>query len=117
MVSPGPRDQDHLTVPHAKLFFVATALRRTISMMRPDEIRAHLRKHPFRPIRIYISDGFSYDVRHPEMMFVTRSEVVIGLDPGDGDIPERSAYCDPIHITRIEPLDSIKKKRSSRRRK
>ena len=47
------------------------------------------------------------------MMFVTRNEVVIGLDPGDGDIPERSAYCDPINITRIEPLDSIKKKRSS----
>ncbi len=73
--------------------------------MRPDDIRAHLRKQPFRPIRIYVSDGSSYDVRHPEMMFVTRTEVVIGLDAGDDDIPERSAYCDPIHITRIEPID------------
>ena len=72
---------------------------------------------PFRPIRIYISDGSSNDVGHPEMMFITRSEVVIGLDLGDGDIPERSAYCDPVHIARIEPLDSIKKKRNSRRRK
>ena len=74
--------------------------------MRPDEIRAHLRREPFRPIRIYISDGSSYDVRHPELMFVSRAEVVIGLDAGDDELPERSVYCDPLHITRIEPVDA-----------
>ena len=73
--------------------------------MRTDEIRAHRRRQPFRPIRVYVSDGASYDVRHPEMMFVTRSEVVIAMDPGDDQIPERSAYLDPVHITRIEPID------------
>lgn len=82
--------------------------------MRADEIRAHLRRQPFRPIRVYISDGSSYEVGHPEMMFVTRTEVVIGLDPGDGDIPERSVYCDPVHITRIEPLDGKKRKSASK---
>jgi len=85
--------------------------------MRPDEIRAHLRKQPFRPIRIFVSDGSSYDVRHPESALVTRTEVVIALDPGNDDIPERSAYCDPIHITRIEPLDGRKAKRSKPKRK
>ncbi len=74
--------------------------------MRPDEIRAHLRREPFRPIRIYISDGSSYDVRHPELMFVSRAEVVIGLDAGDDELPERSVYCDPLRITRIQPLDA-----------
>ena len=73
--------------------------------MRPDEIRAHLRKQPFRPIRIYVSDGASYDLRHPESALVTRTEVVIALDPGGDDIPQRCAYCDPIHITRIESID------------
>lgn len=74
--------------------------------MRPDEIRAHLRREPFRPIRIYISDGSSYDVRRPELMFVSRAEVVIGLDAGDDELPERCVYCDPLHITRIQPLDA-----------
>ncbi len=78
--------------------------------MRADEIRAPLRKHPFRPIRVYISDGSSYDVRHPELMFVTRSEVVIALDPGNDAVPERSVYYDPVHITRIEPLNGRKRK-------
>ena len=73
--------------------------------MRADEISKHLRRQPFRPIRVYVSDGSSYDVRHPELMFVSRSEVVIGLNPGTDVIPERSVYCDPVHITRIEPIN------------
>ena len=73
--------------------------------MRAEEIRKHVRKQPFQPIRVFVSDGASYEVRHPEMMYVSRAEVVIGLDVEDGDIPERSAYCDPVHIRRIEPLD------------
>lgn len=76
-----------------------------LDVMRPDEVRAHLRRQPFQPIRIHISDGAHYDVRHPELALVTRTEVVIALASGDDDIPERSAYCDPVHITRIEPLN------------
>ena len=75
--------------------------------MRAEEIRKHVRVQPFRPIRVYVSDGASYDVRHPEMMYVSRTEVIIGLDAENGDIPERSVYCDPVHITRIEPLDGV----------
>ncbi len=86
-----------------------------VDVMRPDEIRAHLRKQPFLPIRIYVSDGSSYEVRHPEMMFVTRAEVIIGL--GDDDMPERCVYCDPLHITRIEPLNGKTRKRASTRKK
>jgi hypothetical protein len=85
--------------------------------MRPVEIRSHLRRQPFRPIRIYISDGSSYDIRHPELALVTRTEVIIALDAGDDEIPERSVYCDPIHVTRIEPLDGTKRKRNPKPRK
>jgi hypothetical protein len=70
--------------------------------MRPDEIKEHLRTQPFRPIRIYVTDGSSYEVHHPELVFVTRMDVVEGLNPTD-EIPDRSVYIDPIHITRIEP--------------
>jgi hypothetical protein len=73
--------------------------------MRPNDITSHLRKQPFRPLRVFISDGKAYDVRHPEMMMVGRSEVVIGLHSDDADVYERFAYCDPVHITRIEPIN------------
>ena len=78
--------------------------------MRPDDIRAHLRREPFQPIRVYISDGSKYDVRHPELMLVTRTEVVIALDPGDDQIPEHKIFCDPVHITQIEPVNGRRRK-------
>lgn len=83
--------------------------------MRPNDIIAHLRKRPFHPVRVFISDGKSYDVRHPEMMMVGHTEVVIGVANGKSGPFERLAYCDPIHITRIEPLPG-KRARKSRKR-
>ena len=79
--------------------------------MRPKEILTHLRRRPFAPIRIHISDGASYDVSHPEMMAVTTTVVFIAQPPESDGVPERSVYCDPVHITRIEPLDGTKPKR------
>jgi hypothetical protein len=83
--------------------------------MRPNDIIAHLRKQPFRPVRVFISDGKSYDVRHPEMMMVGRTEVVIEL-LSDGDpVYDRFAYRDPVHITCIEPIDGKRARRNPKR--
>ena len=73
--------------------------------MRPDDIRAHLHKHPFTPIRVFASDGSFYDVVHHDFMLVSRSEVIIGLSRSPDEIPEKKAYLDPVHITRIEPIN------------
>jgi len=84
--------------------------------MGAEEIRKHLRKQPFQPFRIFVSDGASYDVRHPEMCYVSRVEVVIGLDTDVDGLPEQSAYIAPMHVTRIEPINGTTKK-STRRKK
>ncbi len=78
--------------------------------MRADEVRNHLRKQPFRPFRLHLSNGVSYDVRHPELIYVSRREVVVALELGEDHVPERSAYCDPMHISNIEPLDGTEHK-------
>ena len=61
------------------------------------------RERTFRPLRIFISDGEAYEVRHPEMMLVTKTKVVIALPNGE-DVPENTVYCDPVHITRVVPM-------------
>ncbi len=38
-------------------------------------------------------------------MLLIRTEAVIAIDPGNDQLPDRYVYCDPIHITRIEPMD------------
>jgi hypothetical protein len=87
--------------------------------MRPAEIIALQRKQPFTGLRIYVSDGAVYDVLHPEKMTVSRSTVSIAVPPIDEEgVPERQIYCDPVHITRIEPLNGVKRaKRSARGQK
>lgn len=85
--------------------------------MRAKEILSHLRKQPFQPIRIYISDGASYAVRHPEMMAVSNTAVFIALPPMRGGVPDNNVHCDPVHITRIEPLNGAKPKRSKSTKK
>ena len=85
--------------------------------MRPQEIRAHLRQRPFEPFRIYMSDGSSYDVRHPEMALVSRTKVVIATKLAWDDLPDQLVYCDPVHVTRIEAFDGAQAKKTRKRDK
>jgi hypothetical protein len=87
--------------------------------MTAYEIKTLMRTRPFQGVRIYISDGESYEVTHPDMVFVASTIVQIGLAPLDrGDIPTGgSVYVDPVHITRIEPLNGDKRATIRRRRK
>ena len=73
--------------------------------MRPGQIRDHLKIQPVRAIRVHISDGSSYDIRHPEMAYVTATQVMIALEMSEDDLPDKVVFCDPVHITRLEPLD------------
>jgi len=84
--------------------------------MRAIEIRQHLRKEPFRPFRIFLSNGIHYDIHHPELMYVGRTDVVIALKLGKDDIPDELAYCNPVHVTNIEPLANGGSKKSKRKR-
>ncbi|HBI46776.1 MAG TPA: hypothetical protein DDY78_28575 [Planctomycetales bacterium] len=72
--------------------------------MRPDAIRKLLRKQPFRPFRVYVSDGAIYDVAHPEAAEVSAMMLIIEVHPaGFAGVPgERIAYISLIHVTRVE---------------
>jgi hypothetical protein len=71
--------------------------------MRQEAIDRHVRSRPFTPVRLYLSDGSRYDVRHPEMCMITRSEVRIA-DHTPGAATYSEIFCDPLHVTRIEPI-------------
>lgn len=73
--------------------------------MRASEIENHRRRTPFQPFRIFLSNGQSHDVRHPEMIYVSRTEVIVAVELGKDQVVERSAYCDPDHISNIEPIN------------
>ncbi len=77
--------------------------------MRPEDVREFLRRRPFRPFRLTLTDGRTYDVMHPELAIVGRSWVEVGLArPGDPEnIAERLISVSLLHIMQIEPMESV----------
>ncbi len=72
--------------------------------MRVEELSFHVRGRPFRPFRVHVSDGSVYGVIDAHNILVTRTAIMIGIDLNKQGIPRRGVYVDPVHITRIEPL-------------
>ncbi|HVS37674.1 MAG TPA: hypothetical protein VMS17_19080, partial [Gemmataceae bacterium] len=72
--------------------------------MRPDHIRKLLRAKPFRPFRVYISDGAIYDTPHPEAAWLLGLILVTHLHPSGFAEPRgaRVAYVSLLHVTRVE---------------
>lgn len=76
--------------------------------MRAEELTELLKTRPFVPLRIHLTDGQSYDIRHPDLVLVLRQRVDIGLkpDPTTG-VLERVEHCSLLHIVRVEELPPV----------
>jgi hypothetical protein len=75
-------------------------------MMNPREVLNFIAAEPFRPFRIQMASGRSFEVRHPEMAQVgrTTSTVYTSLD-GNGS-QEREHEVSLLLIESIEPIDA-----------
>ncbi len=76
--------------------------------MRSQDIREFLNKRPFQPLRLTLTDGTAYEVRHPDLLMVGRSHVVVGVPAADEPdaVFDRAIYIDLLHIMQVEPLKS-----------
>jgi hypothetical protein len=58
-------------------------------MLTPATVRDYIKAEPFRPFRIHIVSGKTFDIRHPEMIKVLKSHVLVFSPTGDEtDFPE-----------------------------
>ncbi len=46
--------------------------------MTVQTFRDLLKKQPFQPFRVVMSSGQTYEVRHPEMVALTRTDLLVG---------------------------------------
>jgi len=76
--------------------------------MRPEDIREFLQRRPFQPIRITLTDGRTYDIRHPELAMVGRSTVAIGVPAPNDPSPvyDRLVTVSLLHIMQVEPREA-----------
>ncbi len=80
--------------------------RETITV-RPEEIHEFLQHKPFQPFRLTLTDGRTYEVRHPELAMVGRSEVAIGVPAADEPRPvyDRLITVSLLQIMQIGPSE------------
>jgi hypothetical protein len=73
--------------------------------MRPDDILHWLRAQPFRPFRITMNSGRSYEIRHPEIVRVLRTSLIIFTPTEKEEVYETGDMIGLVLIERIEPLN------------
>ncbi len=74
--------------------------------MTVQTFRDLLRQQPFQPFRVIMSGGESYEVRRPEMAWLTRTDLLVGLDETRHGVPSRFRICSLLHVTTVEPGDA-----------
>lgn len=72
--------------------------------MTVKTFRELLEARPFKPFRLVMSSGESYEVRHPEMAFLTRTSILVGVDLED-NIPAEFRICSLLHVATVEPIE------------
>ena len=75
----------------------------------PPEALLEALKKPFFPFRLYLSDGATYVIRHPDLIWVAPRYAIILVPPTSPQPAqiERHEVVALSHITRLEPLESL----------
>lgn len=67
--------------------------------MNMETIREWLRREPFEPFAIRLSNGEVHQVRHPENIALGKTRIAISYPETD-----RMVHCSLVHINSIEAL-------------
>jgi hypothetical protein len=86
---------------------LASVLCRKEPMIAAQDILGYLKAQPFRPFRIHMPSGRSFDVRHPEMVRVGRTHLLLfSLVSDNPDIHDRWEMVGLMLIESISFLDA-----------
>lgn len=73
--------------------------------MTVQTFRELLTQRPFKPFRLVMSSGQTYEVRHPEMAWLTRTDLLVGVNESEEGVPAEFRICSLLHVATVEPLN------------
>jgi hypothetical protein len=76
--------------------------------MTVQTFRQLLTERPFKPFRLVMSSGQSYEVRHPEMAWLTRTDLLVGVGEEEA-VPAEFRICSLLHVATVEPISAATK--------
>ncbi len=71
--------------------------------MTVQTFREMLARRPFQPVRLTMSSGEAFEIRHPEMAMLTRTSILVGVDLADDGVPAEFKIVSLLHVTAIDP--------------
>lgn len=74
--------------------------------MTVQTFREMLARRPFQPVKLTLSSGESFVIRHPEMAMLTRTSLLIGVDLAPDGVPAEFKVLSLLHVASIEPIAS-----------
>lgn len=84
--------------------------------MTHEELHDVAKRQPFKPFRLHLTTGATYDIRHPDLIMVGRRSAVIGIAKApDGTTYDRLFQIDLLHIVGVEDLPSRSGRRNGKR--
>ena len=83
-----------------------------MGVMTVQTFRELLGQRPFKPFRLVMSSGQTYDVRHPEMAWLTRTSILVGIDQTEEGVPAEFKICSLPHVTAVEPPSTAEAKQA-----
>ena len=76
--------------------------------MTVKSLRDILNQRPFRPFRLVMSSGQSYDVRQRKMAFLTLADILVGIGEAEEGVPDAFRICPLVKIAAVEPLNTAR---------
>ena len=72
--------------------------------MTVQTFREMLGRRPFQPVKLTLSSGQAFEIRHPEMAMLTRTSILIGTDVDAEGVPAEFKIISLLHVASMEPL-------------
>jgi len=82
-------------------------------MFSPEVIKKRLNVKPFRPLRIVASEGLSYDIYHPDLVWVGWNDLQIGF--AHANHPTIYDQTTRIAMSHVVAIEDIPAKKSSKK--
>ena len=67
--------------------------------MNTETMQTLLKRQPFQPFEVRMSNGDAYQIRHPEMAFLLRSSLILGSPESDDFV-----FCSLLHVADVIAL-------------
>ncbi|MEO6183519.1 MAG: hypothetical protein ABIP71_10580 [Verrucomicrobiota bacterium] len=77
-------------------------------MFTAQQLKERMEEKPFRPFRMIMSSGDTYEVRNHDSAWVLRNAIEIGLDPDAEGMVALTRRCAILHIASIEDIPTPK---------